>query len=113
MFSYVRRGKKVLFNFPRGNWKALATSLRNIKVVPKSRPLEESKEQVRCRDEKGGGILLKHASFVEVGMATGAGLGRDTPIPFPSQNIKLLSIPVPNPSRGRVSVPIPVFKPKL
>ena len=98
MFSYVRRGKKVLFNFPRGNWKALATSLRNIKVVPKSRPLEESKEQVRCRDEKGGGILLKHASFVE---------------PFPSQNIKLLSIPVPNPSRGRVSVPIPVFKPKL
>lgn len=33
---------------PQGGWKILATSLRSIRVVPVSRPLEESKEPIRC-----------------------------------------------------------------
>ena len=51
---------------PQGGWKILATSLRSIRVVPVSRPLEESKEPIRCWEEKRDDNLSKFASFAEV-----------------------------------------------
>ena len=55
-------------NFLRG-WKILAIKLRSIGVVLEPRPLEASKEFVRCREEKEkkeGGVILNHVFFAEV-----------------------------------------------
>ena len=56
--------KRFSLVFPEGNvfqggWKILASNLRSIGVIPESRPVEEFKEQIKLREEKGGANLLK------------------------------------------------------
>lgn len=63
--------KRFSLVFPEGNvfqgdWKTLASKLRNINVVPEARPMEEFKDSVRLWEDKGGGILPKLVSYAKV-----------------------------------------------
>ena len=72
---------------PQGGWKILATSLRSIRVVLVSRPLEESKESIRCWEEKRGDNLSKFAFFVEVLNRDKRELGNDVWIEIESREV--------------------------